>query len=174
VLEWVSGSRSYLHSAVTGPTPLSTVVRQQIAPMRFSLIDLLIAIACIASGCLAVAGVSYLLGYGHLSEARLQLFGAPVSVIFFFIITPPIYRHFHLLPLFLPVCPHCRRRPGGYRILQSVGPRTLVACGHCGQTIELWWRQPAAAYVSKTMPSLLLGWPHSVGRWRSISGGGSV
>src|SRR5882672_4545533 len=167
-MHWTAGARPVCMANSLGPPPVMCSVRQQIAPMRFSLIDLLIAIACIASGCLAVAGVSYLLGYGHLSEARLQLFGAPVSVIFFFIITPPIYRRFHLLPLFLPVCPHCKRRPGGYRVLQSVGPRTLVACGHCGQTIELWWREPAASDVSKTMPSLLLGWPHSVGRWRSI------
>jgi hypothetical protein len=139
--------------------------------MRFSLIDLLIAIACIALGCFAVAGVGHLLGYEQLSQARTELFGVPVGVIFFLVFTPPIYRRFRLLPLFLPVCPHCKRRPPGYHVGESRWPRVVVACGNCKQTIDLWWSPPSPGDISPTTPSLLLVWPHSIGRWRLVSRG---
>ena len=137
--------------------------------MRFSLTDLLIAIACGIPGSLAVVGARHLLGCGRLSPAGHEFFSVLASVVFFFILTPPIYRRLGLLPLLLPVCPHCRRRPGGYGLLESAWPRLLVACGHCDRTTELWWSKPAPSAISKTMPSLLLSWPHSIGRWRPIS-----
>jgi hypothetical protein len=142
--------------------------------MRFSLIDLLIAIACIALGCFAVAGVGHLLGYEQLSQARTELFGVPVGVIFFLVFTPPIYRRFRLLPLFLTVCPHCKRRPPGYHVGESRWPRVVVACGNCKQTIDLWWSPPSPGDISPTTPSLLLVWPHSIGRWRLVSRGEQV
>ena len=137
--------------------------------MRFSLIDLLIAIACITLGCVIVGSTLHMFVSEPVSQARMQILGVPVGVIIFLILTPPLYRRLRLLPLFLPVCPHCKQRPGGYHVLKSVQPPVIVACGHCKQTTELWWRQPAPSDVSKTMPSLLLSWPHSIGRWRLIS-----
>ena len=48
--------------------------------MRFSLIDLLIAIACITLGSFAVGGVGYLTGY-QLFQAGTELFVVPVGAI---------------------------------------------------------------------------------------------
>src|SRR5436309_4307124 len=128
--------------------------------MRFSLIDLLMAIAFITFGCIAVSLVMPFVGHVPSSSGGIEILGVCLGGLLYIIFTPAIYRRFRLLPLFLPVCPHCKRRPAGYRILESVWPRVRVACGRCEQTIELWWRPPAAADVSKTMPSLLLSWPH--------------
>jgi hypothetical protein len=138
--------------------------------MRFSLIDLLIAIACMTAGCFAAAGIGHWMGY-HLSVARQELLGIPIGIIFFITFTPPIYRWLRLLPLFIPRCPHCKRLPGGYRIMEARWPRQVIICSLCQKPTELWWRKPAVTDVSKTMPSVLLSWPESIGRWRLISTG---
>src|SRR5208282_1582825 len=119
--------------------------------MRFSLLDLLLVIACCILGCSAAASVARLLGYGLLSEIRLQLCGFPLGVLFYLVLTPPIYRRFSLLPLFLPKCPHCGVRPNGYRIEESRWASVVAVCAHCQKTTELWWRQPTMADTSKTM-----------------------
>lgn len=146
-------------------------VRQQNAHMRFSLIDMVIWVGCPAFGFIAVIGIAHWLGYGRLSVSHLLVLGYLLGVIFFFVFTPPIYRWLRLLPLFLPRCPHCKKLPGAYRIKDTRWPRQVVACSLCQKPIELWWRRPALADVSKTMPSLLLSWPESIGRWRLVSRG---
>jgi hypothetical protein len=102
---------------------------------------------------------------------HLLLLGYSLGVIFFAVFTPPIYRWFRLLPLFLPRCPHCKKLPGAYRITDARWPRQVVACSLCQKPIELWWRKPAQEDVSTTMPSLLLSWPESIGRWQLVSTG---
>ena len=136
--------------------------------MRLSLLDLLLAIACIMCGEVAAAGIGWLTGL-HLSEGGQHLLGIPLGVLVFLAVTPTIYRRFRLLPLFLPVCPHCKKRPPGYWILESKWPRVHAKCGACQQLVELWWRRPAASDISTTMPSLVLSWPHSVGRWKELA-----
>lgn len=142
--------------------------------MRFSLIDLALIFASMMLGCLAVAAMSRLVGSGSLSLVHIWLYGCSVGILFFAVLAPPPYRGLGLLPLFLPACPHCKRIPDGYHILEAAWPRMRVACGRCETRIELWWRRPAARDVSPTMPSLLLSWPQSIGRWRAISSRGSV
>ena len=97
--------------------------------MRFSLTDLFLLIACLFAGIFADAGARGVLGQGPLSQSRVWLVGVPFGLMIYLIFTPPIYRFFRLLPLFLPVCPHCRRLPDGYRVLEAAWPHTLVACG---------------------------------------------
>jgi hypothetical protein len=142
--------------------------------MRYSLTDLFLLISSLFLGILALAGAGYVLGYGPLPQSIIWLVGVPVGFIFYIILTPPIYRRFRMLPLFLPVCPHCGRLPHGYQILGNVWPRSLVACGRCDKTTELWWRRPAPSDISKTLPSLFLCWPQCIGIWRRISSGESV
>lgn len=137
--------------------------------MRYSLLDLFIIFSCLLAGIFAVACAGRVLGYGPLSQSRIWLVGVPLGVVLFIVLTPPLYRRFRLLPLFLPICPHCRRLPDGYHVLEAEWPRTLVACGQCERTLELWWSRPAPSQISKTMPSLLLSWPQSLGIWRAIS-----
>lgn len=145
------------------------IVRQQSVVMRFSLIDLLIETACIASGFAASNGVGRWTGY-HFFEMNI-VFGILMSAIVFIIVTPPIYRWLRLLPLFIPPCPHCKRRPGAYRITEARWPRHVIICSRCEKPTELWWRKPAVTDVSKTMPSVVLSWPESIGRWRLVSEG---
>jgi len=145
--------------------------------MRFTLIDILIATLCFASGCFGASvimryivhwlGYDFIQGHGGL----LLLFGIMMGIVSFIIFSPPIYRWCRFLPLFLPRCPHCRREPRGYRITEARWPRQVFVCRWCQKPTEIWWRKPLMTDVSKTMPSLLLSWPESIGRWRPISKG---
>jgi hypothetical protein len=138
--------------------------------MRFNLLDLFILIFCFAGGIVAVDRTCHALGVGAPTGVRLMAVGIPVGALFHLLFTPPIYRHFRLFPLLLPVCPHCSRLPDGYEILEHDEPRKRVACGRCHETFEVWWRPPAPAQVSKTEPSVVLSWPQSLGRWRRVTG----
>lgn len=142
--------------------------------MRFSLVDLVIWIVLELLGCAVVALGARFAGHGHLSGMTLQTLGVPLGVLFYLLFTPPIYRRFRLRPLFLPKCPHCKNRPFRYAVTENRWPRTVVVCGECGNMTELWRMPPASKDVSLTMPSLLLIWPQSVGRWRIIVGSGAV
>ncbi|MFN0053811.1 MAG: hypothetical protein ACKV0T_16650 [Planctomycetales bacterium] len=139
--------------------------------MRFSLVDLFIAILFQVLGCAIVVLAWRWLGRAPLSNLHWQLFGIALGWVLFLGLSPPIYRRLRLLPLFLPVCPHCKKRPSGYQVGEAHWPRVVVACGNCKQTTELWWSPPSSEEVSKTVPSLLLVWPQSIGLWRVLSRG---
>jgi hypothetical protein len=141
--------------------------------MRFSLIDLLIAIAIEGLSMGLVLWGAHWMGFGRISGALWLTLTLTLGVVLYLLITPPIYRRLRMFPLFLPVCPYCKRRPGSYRFLESAPLRFVVACSNCERTMELWLERPAAADISTTMPSLLWSWPQSIGRWRSISRGES-
>jgi hypothetical protein len=136
--------------------------------MRFSLLDLLIAIAIETLSMAQVLGAAHWLGFGRQSMPVAMVLTLAVGIPLYLLITPPIYRRFGLLPLCLPACPHCRRVLQ-YRVLECEWPRATVACGHCEGTCDLWWNQPAAAEISTTKPSLVLSWPQSIGRWRHVT-----
>jgi hypothetical protein len=129
----------------------------------------LIAIAFFAPGNVVAALTMRSLGYTHSKSLWLMLLGAPLGALCYILFTPPIYKHFRLLPLFLPVCPHCKRRPDRYRVVEATWPRARVACDHCQQLTDHWWRAPLPSEISPTVPSPLLSWPQSIGRWRLIS-----
>jgi hypothetical protein len=142
--------------------------------MRFSLIDLLIALAVELLSLVVVAWAAPWIGFAQLSRStELQYLGATLglAVPLYLLITPTIYQRFRLFPLFLPKCSHCKRRPDGYRILATALTRVEMICSKCERTFELWLARPKAAEISKTMPSLLWSWPHSIGGWRIISHG---
>lgn len=137
--------------------------------MRFSLVDLLIAIACQVFGFLVVPISMSVFGYPPLPPLWTMLAGLVLGVTTYLVVTPPLYQRLGLPPLLVPVCPHCRRRPDRYGILNVEWPRVAVECGHCTGQVDLWWKPPAASAVSTTTPSLLLSWPHSIGRWSVLS-----
>jgi hypothetical protein len=136
--------------------------------MRFSLIDLLIAIAIGLLSVFLVRCVTVWMGSGRALELPLVL---AVAILLYLLITPPIYRHFGFFPLFLPVCPHCKRRPESYRISVTDSPRLQMICNACERSFDLWLEQPGTERVSKNVPSLLWSWPQSIGRYRVISSG---
>ena len=137
--------------------------------LRFSLLDLLIAQATVVLGCILIDGLARFVAHSPLSLHLTLALGLPTGVLFYLCVTPPLYKHFGLLPLLLPVCPHCNKRPNGYRVNEHGWPRMIVACGQCDRVSELWWRRPSAASVPPGSPRLLLSWPHSLGRWRLIA-----
>ncbi len=136
--------------------------------MRFSLIDLLLATATIGVGTLIAVPIARLLGIDP-SYWPVMLIGCLVGVSLYFLAVPLIYWKFGLLPLMLPTCPSCSTRPDRYLYVEVRWPKILVKCTGCDHLLELWWRRPSPGAISDNIPSVLLIWPHSVGRWRVIS-----
>ena len=91
----------------------------------------------------------------------------PLGTFLYLVVTPPLYRWLRLMPLMLPRCPQCKLREG-YDVESRQWPKIVGTCFHCQQRVELWWRPPAPEAVSKTIPSILLVWPESIGRWKSL------
>ena len=136
--------------------------------MRFSLFDLLVAIAVFSLGVLIVVAAAHWAGIAKPSIVVVELLGIPFGAVLYLFITPPIYRRFRLRPLLLPKCPHCQKHDG-YHVEKQQWPKVAGSCLHCSQPVELLWRQPVPEDVSKTTPSLHLVWPESIGRWLLIS-----
>jgi LSD1 subclass zinc finger protein len=133
--------------------------------MRFTLIDLLIAIACVAAGFLAGSLPAHWAGHPHLRP----LFGIPLGVLAYLTLTPPVYRRFRLRPLLVPRCPHCRTLPERYGVVASEWPREVVFCSSCRGLCELQYRPGAARLApDPAVPRLVLGWPQSVGVSRVV------
>ncbi len=140
--------------------------------MRFSLVDLLLAELMFGFATVACALAARLSGHPHLTFVQLAFSGAGLGAVLYLFLTPPIYRRCRMLPLFLPKCPHCEVRPVRYGLQEIRWPRMVVICAGCNEKTELWWQSPATERPSGTMPSLLLCWPQSIGRWRLIARGG--
>jgi len=94
------------------------------------------------------------------------------AIVVHFIVTPLIYRRFHLRPMIVPRCPYCRdkNRWFYYEKQKVQWPMDIIICASCGMALELWYDLPNAAHISETLPSFRLLWPQSWGgRWRIIS-----
>ena len=130
--------------------------------MRFSLIDLLVATACMTLGFLGGDFIAVRTG------PWAKLLGLPLGALLFLIVTPPLYRRFRLPPLLLPRCPHCHKRPDLFWFKERIQERDIVACGLCGGVTELQYRIQPPHSASDPMPRLLLVWPQSIGRWRVV------
>ncbi len=139
--------------------------------MRSSLSDLIIGIVTGSLGGIAGATLARLAGLEHLLLFMFWAFAIPAH----FVITPLIYRRFHLRPMLVPRCPRCkdRNRWFYYEKRKPDWPRDVIICSVCKNALELWYELPQDAHVSETMPSFRLVWPQSWGRWRIISSGDS-
>lgn len=130
--------------------------------MRLTLIDLLIL------GGLFLGG----LGLGVLAAQILPESARPLGLLFGFcaipVFAPAIYRRLHFRPLFLPKCPHCKKRPSVFFIAESQWPREVVVCADCRKAVEIWYESPASKDVSSAMPSLRSHWPQFLGIWRPV------
>lgn len=72
--------------------------------MKYSLSDLIIGIVASSFGSIAVSALASFSGFEPLGQFMLIATG----ILSYFAITPLIYRKFHLRPLMLPRCPHCK------------------------------------------------------------------
>jgi hypothetical protein len=89
--------------------------------MRFSLPDLLIAIACIAAGNFAAGWL-----LGHPSARPSQLLAVPLGVLIFLLVTPPIYRRFPHAAAVSPSVPALQEASAG--VLESGIKMASRAC----------------------------------------------
>lgn len=136
--------------------------------MRFSLLDLLIGIGCgTAPGACVGFFIAGLSGHKHLA----LVMALSLALVSYFLITPSIYRWFHLRSLVVPRCPHCheKNRWYWYEKAKADWPHDVIMCATCKNTLELWYEVPQDAEISTTMPSFQLLWPQSWGRWRMIA-----
>ena len=131
--------------------------------MRLTLIDLLVLDALFLGGILVGALTAHFVG---LHDWLFLAFGFGIAAIVAF--ASLIYQRFHFRPLFLPKCPHCKKRPSQFSTSESRWPRETVICADCHTSVELWYDQPASELVSTTMPSLRSHWPQFLGIWRPV------
>ena len=104
--------------------------------MRLTLIDLVVL------GGLFLAGVA--VSTPALFIARplaVAPFGVACGIAAVLTGASPVYRRLYFRPLFVPVCPHCHRRPQFYRLRLSEWPLEVAACGSCEAVTVL--RYPA-------------------------------
>jgi hypothetical protein len=123
-----------------------------------------LAMLYLGGGILALVGSVLALGRsGELVGSMLTL---PAGVVMIAAFAPAIYRWLRLLPLRLPTCPHCSRRPEAYGVLAYEWPMMQVVCVECNGATELWViRDVPARPASTDMPRLVVRWPEFWGLW---------
>ena len=118
---------------------------------------------------------SWLLSRGGAHASFVTLYGLslPLAFIVTLLLAWPVARFFRLRPLivFAGPCPGCRIRPLGWWATELSPERLLLACGACGERLELWLtRKPPADLVSATVRTYRLRWPEFLGIWREVRG----
>ena len=130
--------------------------------MRFGLTDLLIAMGLMCGG---IGGF----GIAHAAFGVEGKLGLLAGLVAYVAIAPVIYKRFHLRPLLLPRCPHCRKRPDSYTILERQWPREVVICGMCQGACELQYVDDSTnSHAHASLPRLILAWPQFIGIWRVV------
>lgn len=131
--------------------------------MRFGLIDLLFAIACIATG--------MVLGHVVALElpASLRAFAGPVAGAgVYSLLVYPFYRALRLFPMILPRCPCCAKFQNGFHILGGQYPRITFRCPTCNGEFVIWHNGNPGEEETWDRPVLALRWPYALGRYCGI------
>jgi len=86
------------------------------------------------------------------------------------VVASPISRLLRMEPLmiFAGPCPRCRTRPGGWWGRAAGAGKWRLACGRCGQLVELWVRSPTQELPPSQIPRYALRWPQFLGIWRPL------
>ena len=131
--------------------------------MRFGLIDLLFAIACITIG--MVLGQTVAPGL----PASVRPVAGPVAgVCIYLALVYPFYRGLRLFPMILPRCPCCRNFQRGFHILGGQYPRVTFRCPTCNGEFVIWHNGKPDDQENWEKPVLALKWPYALGRYRRI------
>ena len=130
--------------------------------MRYSLIDLLIAIAFIGlgsglGGCFAHDGPH---SFGFLA-------GGFVGACAYVAAICPIYRRFRFLPMMLPRCPCCKKFQDGFHFTRA-WPRVTYRCPTCNGEFVIWHNGKVAGEETWEKPVLVLKWPYAFGRYKRM------
>lgn len=97
--------------------------------MRFTLFDLILAVATVSLGGIIGAALSEFIGPGSVSS----VIGCSVGAMSYFIFTPPIYSYLHRRPLWFPRRPHCCDKNRHYFLPPQIQewPRDTIICATC-------------------------------------------
>lgn len=135
--------------------------------MRFSLIDLLIAIAFMATAAVLTKP------FVPVGNPRISLtIQIAAGTILYLLGSSWLYRRLHLFPLLLPKCPVCRDKHRHYMTLSRSWPTETIQCAMCQAQIELRLDRPRSSNSASNMPRFELLWPYSFGgRWRQLRQG---
>lgn len=135
--------------------------------MRFSLIDLLIAIAFMTT---AIGLTKPLVPVGN---PRISFTIEITTGTFLYLLGSSwLYRRFHLFPLLLPRCPVCRDKHRDFVTLSRSWPTETIQCAMCQAQIELRLDGTRGPNPASNMPRFELLWPYSFGgRWRRLEPG---
>lgn len=137
--------------------------------MRFSLLDLVLGIIACSMGCTGAIALGRREGVASPMIATIA-----AGVVGYLLITPLLYRVFHLRPLLLPRCPNCGHRDRHWRSIFFDWPIEVVECAICKHQIELH-HAPCDRRSSPEAAAFKLKWPHSLGgRWHRANGAGSI
>jgi hypothetical protein len=130
--------------------------------MRFSLVDLLIAMFF-----LAIGGVSaeFLLGTFPSRWTRIIAFACAIGL--YLAVLAPLYRRFRLFPMILPRCPCCREFQNGFHIAPA-WPRVVYRCPTCSGEFVIWHNGQPGDDETWERPVLALKWPYAFGRYQRI------
>ncbi len=131
--------------------------------MRFGLLDLLFAIACIFIGTIA----GQWLGSDLLPYLRFAV-GLISGICLYLALVYPVYRGLKLFPLVLPRCPCCEKFGDGFHVGGHF-PRIIFRCPTCEGEFVVWHNGKAGAEETWDKPVLVLKWPYALGIYRKAA-----
>ena len=131
--------------------------------MRFSLIDLLIAIGIIG---ICSAWIPFLAP--DLPESLQPIAGLFVGICLYAILICPIYRRFKLFPMLLPRCPCCSKSQMRFQVLHADWPRVAFRCPTCNGEFVIWHNGTPGGRETWDKPVLALKWPYAFGRYKRM------
>lgn len=131
--------------------------------MRFGLMDLLFAAACIAVGYVAGFSLSSPLPQ-YLRVVAAALSGLGVYIAFVY----PFYRGLKLFPLLLPRCACCSKFQDQLEILCGRWPRVRFRCPTCRGEFVIWLNGKPGNGETWETPVLALKWPYAFGRYQRL------
>lgn len=131
--------------------------------MRFGLIDLLFAIACVTAGMLIGGSIAPNVAKGI---RPIVVYGSGLGI--YFALVYPFYRLLRLFPMILPRCPCCGTLQPGYHILGVAYPRIRFRCPGCSGEFVIWLNGRPGVDETWETPVLALKWPYAWGRYRRL------
>src|SRR2546427_4522598 len=116
------------------------------------------------------AWLQTVLGVSFSFEARYWA-SFPFALVTSIFLVWPLARLLRVPPLmiFSGPCPACERRPPGWRAYTRDRDKLVLACGLCGERIDLWLTSaPGSSPTSSIVHSYVLRSPRFLGVWRRL------
>ncbi len=128
--------------------------------MRLTFIDLMIPVG--------FAFIGGIIAPSFLPDYPLVFMLILVAVVPVYIaLAPFVYRKFGLLPMLLPRCACCGKRPEGFHVLDN-WPRITFRCCKCDGEFVVWHDGKVGSDETWEAPVLVLKWPYVFGPYRKV------